>query len=298
MNSSLKWDDLRLVLAIAGAGTLSGAGRRLGTSHATVFRRLGQVERRLGARLFDRAKTGYSPTLAGEAIAAAARRIEGEVLEVERRVAGQDLRPSGTVRATTTDTLLAGLLSPIFADFRRACPDIALQVVVSNALFDLSRREADVALRPSEAPPESLVGRKVGTIAQAVYGARNLVAAGGGAPDFQAAEWIGPDERMVYRPLERWLAARGLTGRCRYAVDSVFGMLAAARDGAGLAVLPCYLADGDARLARIGGTIPELATDLWLLTHADLRKTARVRAFLDFVAAAVADRRDRLMGRA
>lgn len=296
MNKHLAWDDLRLVLAVAASGSLSGAGRRLGTSHATVFRRLGKVEQRLGARLFERAKTGYLPTTAGEAVAAAARRIEAEVLQVERRVAGQDLRPSGTLRATTTDTLLFGLLSPIFARFRGTFADISLEVAVANEVFDLSKREADVAVRPSPAPPESLVGRRIGTIAQAVYGAPDLVAALGDPPALGAAEWIGPDERMLYRPLERWLRAEGLEGRCRYAVDSVFGMLAAARDGAGLAVLPCYLADGDARLARVGETIPALATDLWLLTHPDLRKTARVRAFLDFVAAAVAERRDRLRG--
>ena len=148
MNSNMKWDDLRLVLAIAGTGSLSGAGRRLGLSHATVFRRLGRMEERLGARLFERARTGYAPTLAGEVVAALARRIEGEVLEVERRVAGQDLRPAGTLRVTTTDTLLIGLLSPILVRFRSRFPDISLQVAVANEVFDLSRREADVALRP------------------------------------------------------------------------------------------------------------------------------------------------------
>lgn len=298
MNRHLLWGDLRLILAIAATGTLSGAGRGLGLSHATVFRRLGEVEGRLGVKLFDRARTGYSPTLAGEELAAAARRVEAEVLAVERRVVGQDLRPSGTVRATTTDTLLVGLLSPIFAGFREAYRDISLEVAVSNELFSLSRREADVAFRPSPAPPEALVGRKIGTIAQAIYGHRNLIRTDGGALDVRAAEWVGPDERMAYRALERWMADQGVDERCRYRVDTIFGMLAAARDGAGLAVLPCYLADKDERLVRLGEALPALSTDLWLLTHPDLRRSARIRTFLDFVANAVRNRRATLAGSA
>ena len=96
---------------------------------------------------------------------------------------------------------------------------------------------------------------------------------------------------MAYRPLETWMAAEGHDARCRYRIDSVLGMVAAAGDGAGLAVLPCYLADADARLRRLDAPLPALATDLWLLTHPDLRRAGRVRAFMDFVAAAVQERR-------
>lgn len=296
MNKRPAWDDLRLVLAIAAAGTLSGAGRRLGLSHATVFRRLGDVEARLGVKLFDRARTGYAPTLAGEEIADAARRIEREVAEAERRVAGRDLRPSGTVRVTTTDTLLTGLLSPIFGEFRKAHRDIHLEVAVSNQLFSLSKREADVAIRPSSAPPESLVGRRIGTLAQAIYARSDAIAEHDGEPVDRASEWIGPDEGMAYRALGRWMTEQGLDERCRYRVDTVLGMLAAVRDGAGRAVLPCYLGDAEERLVRLGAPIAALSTDLWLLTHPDLRETARIRVFSDFVSEAVKARRARLAG--
>jgi len=292
MNRELPWDDLRLILAIAGAGSLSGAGRRLALSHATVFRRLAKVEERLGVRLFERARAGYVPTLAGEELAAAARRVEAEVLDVERRVAGRDLRPSGTLRVTTTDTLMVGLLSPIFVDFRKTHREIALEVAISNDVLSLSKREADVAIRPVNRPSEMLVGRKIGVIEQVVYGRRALIPKRGG--DLRAVDWVGPDEAMAYRALDRWMAEEGLDERCRYRVDSLFGMLAAARDGAGLAVLPCYLGEPDRRLVRVGKAIPALATDLWLLTHPDLRKTARIRAFMDFVANAVTDLRSGL----
>ena len=190
MNSALVWDDLRLILAVVEAGTLSGAGRWLGLSHATVYRRLNEIEGRLGVKLFHRARMGYTATLAGEEVTAAARRIETEVLDVERRIVGRDLRPSGTVRVTTTDTLLVGLLSPILADFRNAYPDISLEIAISNELFSLSKREADVAVRPSMTPPDTLVGRKTGTIAQAIYGRKDLIPKKGGDLKIHSMEWV------------------------------------------------------------------------------------------------------------
>lgn len=167
---------------------------------------------------------------------------------------------------------------------------------VTNQLFNLSRREADVAIRPTLAPPEILVGRKIGTIAQAIYGRSDTRSSPEGALDLGAVDWVGPDERMAYRPLESWMAMHGFDERCRYRVDTVMGMLAAVRDGMGVAVLPCYLCDGEERLARLGDTIPELSTDLWMLTHPDLRRVARIRATLDFVARSVKGMHARLLG--
>ncbi|WP_026987256.1 LysR family transcriptional regulator [Fodinicurvata fenggangensis] len=282
-----RWDDLRVVRAIAETGSLSGAGRQLGLSHATVFRRLGETETRLGVRLFERARGGYSPTPAGEDLAATAGRVEAEVLEVERRLAGQDLRPAGSLRVTTTDTLLSGLLSPLFTEFRQAFPEIALEVALSNNLFNLSRREADIAIRPAQDPPDTLVGRRIGVIAQAVYGHTELLEGHSETYDLMSFSWIGPDEVMGYRPLERWMERQGLQPCCHYRLDSLLAMTAAARDGAGLAVLPSYLGDSAPELRCLGAPIPELATDLWLLTHPDLRRVARIRAFLDFIAEAV-----------
>lgn len=296
MNRHLRWDDLKIILAIADTGSLSGAGRRLGLSHATVFRHHSEIETRLGVELFHRARTGYTPTVAGEEVANAARRIEAEVLTVERRVAGQDLRPSGTVRITTTDSLLTGLISPILAQFGQAYPQISLEIAVSNQLFSLSKREAEVAIRPSSAPPEALVGRRVGRIVQAVYAPRDVAAKAGRDVDIHTADWVGPDERMAYRDLDHWLATQGLAPRCRYRVDTVMGMFTAVQSGIGLAVLPCYLGDADPRMVRIGAPVAALSTDLWLLTHPDLRKTTRVRAVLDFIAESIKHLENRLHG--
>ncbi|MEC9481824.1 MAG: LysR family transcriptional regulator [Halomonas sp.] len=288
MNENMmRWDDLRIVLAIAETGSLSGAARRLEVSHATVFRRLGELERRMGARLFERSRNGYTPTLAGEDMADTAGRVAEEVAGAERRLLGQDLALSGTLRITTTDTLLMGLLAPILAEFRTLHPRITLEVAVSNRTLNLTRRDADVAIRPTSSPPETLVGRRVGCIAQAVYVRADL-------PD--ATSWVGPDAHLGYPTLETWMSHHGFDTHVGLRVDSMLGMLAAIKSGLGRGVLPCYLADHEPELRRLDKPIPELATDLWLLTHPDLRRTARILAFFDFVALSLAAQQACLLG--
>lgn len=296
MDNRINWEDLRLVLAIITEGTLANAGRHLGISYATAHRRLGQIEARIGVTLFNRTRAGNTPTLAAEELAAVARKVEVQVQEAERRVVGRDLRPSGTVRITTLDTLLVGVFSPIFVAFQEAQQDIALNVVVSNELHSLSNREADVAIRPSNAPSESLVGRKIATLAYAAYGLREHIQGMGEIKDLALLDWLGPGDAMIYPELVAWMEKLKLDTRCRYHTSSLLAMHAAVRDGQGLAVLPCYLGDPDPRLMRVTELIPELAVDLWLLTHKDLRKTARIRVFLDFVAEAVKRHRSQLAG--
>jgi len=155
----MEWDDLRIVLAVSREGTLSGAARRLGVTHSTVFRRLGAIEEQIGVRLFERFRDGYVPTPAGETTAETAARLEDEVLTLERRLSGQDLRPSGVVRITTTDTLGTILMRHLQA-MRALHPGIQFEVVISNAMANLTRREAEIAIRPTLEPPESLVGRR------------------------------------------------------------------------------------------------------------------------------------------
>lgn len=284
MYNVLSWDDMCLVHAIADVGTLSGAARALHVSHPTAFRRLNRLERKMGVRFFDRARDGYTATAAAEEVSGLVRRLRTDVLAVERRIVGRDLRPSGTLRITTTDTLLFGWLSPGLREFRRAYPDIRLELVVSNDVFSLSKREADIAVRPAHNPDESLVGRRIGTIAQAPYMAKTLATQVDNTEPLASIDWIGPDESMTYPAYDRWLEQDDLVERCRIRVNSVYGMLSAARAGLGVSVLPCYLGENDEQLSRVGGAIPSMATDLWILTHPDLRKTERIRVFLDHVA--------------
>lgn len=305
MQEHIGWEDMRLVLAIGSAGTLAGAARSLGIDHSTAFRRLGGLEEKLGVRLFHRARGGYAPTPAGEAALAAAERMETELSGLERLLAGQDLRPSGTVRVTTTDTLVE-VLTPCFAAFRRAFPEIVLEVVVTNAFLTLTKRDADIAIRPAAAAPETLVGRRAVTIATAVYAASGTFRDADGTgrrarPDLSDPaehDWVGPDESLAHIGFAKWLRATVPASRVAYRSNTLLGLRAAVRAGLGLAALPCFLADPDPGLRRVCPVMPELATGLWLLTHADLRKVARIRAFLDFMADEIVRLRPRFEGEA
>lgn len=295
--SALAWNDFELVLAIATAGSLSGASRTLGVSHATVFRRLGEIERRLGMALFERSRTGYQPTLAGEELADTARVMDEAALAAERKVAGRDLEPTGEIWTTTTDSLLMGLLAPLFTEFRHRYPGIVLDVAVSNQLFNLTRREADVAIRPSNRPPENLIGRPLTTIGQAVYGHRSLGLTPGASIESLASQpWIGAGPRLTDSALDPWMEKHALKASCIYRVDTLVSILSAVRSGMGLAVLPCYLADDDPDIVQLTSPIPELQYGLWFLMHPDLRGVVRIHALMDFLTEAVRAQKQRLAG--
>jgi len=279
------WDDYRYLLAVAEEGTISAAGRRLGVSHPTVHRRMRMLEARLGTRLFDRRGNRYVLTPAGEDALTTARELSERFDTLERHLAGRDIAPSGTVRLTAPDTLAEYLLPEILSDVRRAAEQVALEVVVTNQFLPLTRREADIALRASDAPPETLVGRIVGRIGVAPYGQRERYG-GAAAADLVPAEeaWIGYDDSLSHLKSARWLEREVPSGRVVYRANSLLGILGAARAGIALALLPCFLGDPDRRLVRLQGPIAELEMPLWVLIHRDLRDVPRIRAVADALA--------------
>jgi DNA-binding transcriptional LysR family regulator len=294
----IAWDDFRLIRAIAEARSLAGAADMLGVNHSTIFRRLGTLEAGLGTRLFERARAGYAPTAAGEEMVRVAERMADEIVTLERRITGQDLRPSGDLRVTTNDTLLMHLLTPLLVEFRRHYPEIRLEILVSNASLNLSKRDADVAVRATAHPPETLIGRRVAAIGWAVYGRPGLL--GEAAFDLARARdyaWIGFADNFAHLPPADWLHAHVGDERVMYRVDTVLGLAEAAQAGAGLALLPCFIGAATPGLERLFE--PDLGSEsgLWLLTHPDLRGTARVRAFMEHMGRELARRRPMIEGR-
>jgi molybdate transport repressor ModE-like protein len=296
MQGRIALEDLRLVHAIGTAGTLAGAARRLGVDHSTAFRRLGQLEQRLGARLFERARVGYTPTPAGEAAVVAAAELLDSLEKLEHRLAGEDLRPAGMVRVTTTDTLL-DFLSPALAAFRSAHPEITLEVAAENAFLTLTKRDADIAVRPSLTVPEHLVGRRIAALATAPYASREYMARRSGTVDLREHHWIAPDENLRHLGSARWIARELPPARIVLKGTSLLALVAAARAGIGVAPIPCYLGDADRRLVRLAAPIPEMSSALWLLTHPDLRRVARVHAVMEFLAPLLGEKRGLLEGR-
>jgi DNA-binding transcriptional LysR family regulator len=295
----LSWDDFRFVKAIAEARSLANAGAQLRINHSTVFRRLGQIEQHLGTRLFERGRAGYALTPCGAQMVSLAERMWADINDFERRVTGQDPRPSGELRITTSDSLLRHLLSEVFVAFRRAYPEIVLDIVVSNRGLDLTKREADVAVRAVYHSPEPLAGAKVAPIGWAVFGAPSLVSKPfDPVRDGRRHDWIVFADTVSIARATKWLQQHADESRIVYKNNTMVGLAEAAAAGVGLALLPCYIGTVVPGLAQLSQPLPDLESELWLITHPDLRNTARVRAFLDFCADEIAKRRHTLEGAA
>ena len=204
-DAQVHWDDLRYALAVARARTLSAAAEALGVSHTTVGRRLRALEEHLGLRLFDVGAEGYTATDAGRDLVAVAERMETETLSFEGRVFARDERLTGALRVSTME-LVFRMFREVFTSFVARHPGVALTVSATDDEVSLTRREADVALRLNNTPPEHLVGRRVGRVQFGVYAARSLVARVGADAPLGAYPWIHWDERLDMRWLDAWLA--------------------------------------------------------------------------------------------
>ncbi len=304
--AELDWSDLRHALAVAEAGSLAGAARQLGVNHSTVLRRLDALEQRLGARLFDRKRSGYRPTDAGAAVLAHARHMADRVDEIERQVLGRDRELTGLLRVTTAFVIMAHLLPEPLAAFARAFPGIEVEVVENAFLVDLSRRrpevtsaalaqrEADVALRLSTHVAEHLVGRNLGMTHCRVYALRGAE----GLPQsvqpltmlVREAPWVAFERDQHHRVYDRWMRAQVDGAQVRVRVDIFNATAAMLRTGIGVGVLPTFMEASHPELVAVSDPIPELAAPIWMLTHPDLRQTARVRAFIQHVGDALTER--------
>ncbi len=294
---SLAWTDLQHVLAVADAGSLAKAAKSLGVNHTTVLRRVSAFEKSLGMKLFARSPSGYTLTAAGEEIAAAARAMAETVDSIERTVAGRDLRLTGNVRVTTTDTLAASLLLPILAAFSEEHAGIQLELSTQIQMVNLSKRVADIAVRPTKTPPPTLVGRRCATVAYALYASPRYLAKNPARRALDHHAWITPDDNLAGTSVAAWIATNIEVPpviRC----DTFMSLLYAAAAGFGVVALPCFVGDTHAGLRRVRGVIDEMAIDLWVLTHADLRGAARIRAVTEHVANELAKKRDLIEGRA
>ena len=272
----MQWDDLRIFLAVARDGTISGAAKRLDVQHSTVSRRIRALEQRFKARLIDRKRSGYELTDAGEALQLVAERMEAGVLEAEGAIAGREERPAGELRVSAINNMASSVLMRLFTGFSEKYPEIELHVQVSNRYVSLAERQADVAIRLTNRPPETLVGTLLTQVASTVYGERGYLGrlrAGRAEP-----RWLGIECCAFH---QSWTRQACPSQDHRFFVDDTLLTREALVQGIGLAYLPCFMGDADARLER--HRPPERAHDLglWLVYHPDLRRSKRVRLFRD-----------------
>jgi DNA-binding transcriptional LysR family regulator len=283
------WDRLRVVLALRRGGTLSAAARALRVDHTTIARRLEGFERDLGAPLFERSPEGFAATPLGEEVLAAAERMEGEITGLLRRLDGAAGGLTGLVRLTTTPHLASSLFAPALGGFLSAHPGLQMELVGDSRSLDLSRREADLAVRMSRPEVPGLVARRLGEIAFACY-----TAASDPRP-FEAQHFLAYEDASGNAPLQRHLAGLVPPERMVLRSNTMQTLLEAARAGLGCVMLSCFYGERDLALRRVPSPRAMPPVTLWLLYHEDLRRSPRVRAAVAFVDEVIATNRAALL---
>lgn len=281
------WDDLKHFLAVARHGSTLAAAKALGVSQSTVHRRLIALEKSLGRQLVKRHATGYRLTELGEQLRPDAERVETAITALERHLAASETELAGTIKVTCPEPLVYRIARSQLLDlFRARYPRLNVEFVMSDRYLDLSKGEADVAIRAGEMVDETLFGRKISDSPWAVYGSRSYVERHGRPErieDLNRHSLIGFDGALSDHRAARWLRKVAPDAKIVARNNSIPGLVYAVKSGLGLAPLPVALVGSEIQLTRVLGPIPELATSWYLLTHPDLRRTPRVRAFFDFL---------------
>jgi DNA-binding transcriptional LysR family regulator len=289
----MDWDDVRLFLSVARTGTSRAAAKDLGIDQSTVSRRLKRFEQDAGVQFFER-DAGLHLTEAGHEMLDVAERIESEFALLARQVLGRDTRLSGRIRVSIPDFMVAPL-APIVSDFGQRYPGITLEMRVDNGYVNLTHREADVALRLGTTAPDFLVGRRIASAPAAIYGAPPYLARQPSPINPSTLEWISWEEAWRTIPPERWIAANVPPAQVRARVNTNHAIADLVAAGLGVAFMLCYTGDADARVCRVGEPF-DFGLSLWLLTHEDVRRTARIAAFMRFVGDALASERATIEG--
>ncbi|HDW2023270.1 TPA: LysR family transcriptional regulator [Enterobacter ludwigii] len=296
-SQNFSWDDLKTVMAIGEHGNLSRAADALGINHSTLFRRLGAIETSLALALFLRRRTHYVPTKAGTALIALGHRIEEDIHYVLQNIEEDECGFSGEIRVTTSDALLQDYLNPLIASFSRVNPHITFQVSTGNESVNLFDGGADIAFRATRDIPEHLSGRKVGSAFWAVYGLReqwekkqvNAMA-------LTEHRWVSFHYAMSKLNAFLWIEKNIPEKNITFRGDSVLSVASAISSGIGIGLLPCMHGNQIDKLAQISPIAEGLGEDIWLLAHPDVRKSAKIREFMNHCSHYLAENRKRIFG--
>ncbi|MEM9726751.1 MAG: LysR family transcriptional regulator [Pseudomonadota bacterium] len=291
----MDWEDVKTFAEVAKDGTVRAAAKTLGVHHSTVSRRVERLESALAARLFDRHPEGYVLTEAGVQLSKAASEASEVFRVAERQIAGGDTTLSGRVRITMAEPVAVSCFAPRLPAFFERYPDLDLEICITGDILDISRGDAEVAVRMDNNPPETLVGKRLFPYFETVFASPaylEKVRSPGGA---ESARWLGwGAEEAVFRESVKDTEFSNAPVWGVYANLSM--QAAAARAGLGLAMLPCVTGDQDPELIRATCRKPRPARDIWILTHPDLRRVARVRAVMEFAEATLRETRPYFTG--
>jgi len=279
----LSASDLEVVLALARAGTLADAGERLALDASTVFRTIQKVEKGLGQRLFERSRAGYMPSELAQELASHGEQMEAQLEAARSALQLKPEQVSGSVRITTTDTVLHGLVAPALKQLQAIHPLLGFDLHSGNELASLTRRDADIAVRATKRPPLHLVGKHIGPIRVALFSAKK-----GGVKSFDAtvaaqASWIAPDDALPEHPSVVWRKKHFPKVAPRYRVNSILTVAELVAQGLGIGVLPVFLTKARTDLRQLTDVLDECQTELWLLTHTEARHLRRVSAVYGYL---------------
>lgn len=279
--------DLATVLALTRGGTLAAAGERLGVDASTVFRALQRVERGLGRTLFERSRAGYRPNELAQALAAQAEQVEAAIEAARSAAAAEPAQVAGSVRITTTDTVLHGLVAPALRAFAAQHPMLGFELHTGNELANLTHRDADIAVRATKRPPQHLVGKVLGPIRVALYASRRGSVKRYEQVEDGGADWVAPDDALPEHPSVLWRKRHFPKQAPRWRVTSIQSVMEAVALGLGVGIVPLFLAQGRRDLLQLTEPIDECETELWLLTHTESRHLRRVSAVYAHLAQAI-----------
>ena len=277
----MDWEDVKTFAEVARDGTVRSAAKALGVHHSTISRRVERLEKALSVRLFDRRPEGYALTEAGEHLVGAANDVEDIFTAAQRKIAGTDDAPCGKVRITMAEPIAVHSFAPALPEFFQQYPELDLEIRVSYELLNLSRGDAEIAVRMDNNPPESLVGKRLFPYYETAFASPEYLARLRDPSSGAEARWLGWGEGdAAYRERIQHTEFANAPIWGTYANMSL--QIAAAKAGLGLALLPCFVSWLHPDLTSATKQKPQPARDIWLLTHPDLRRVARVRAVMDF----------------
>ncbi|MGR3662013.1 MAG: LysR family transcriptional regulator [Paracoccaceae bacterium] len=288
MHNRENWDDLRYILAVAEAGSVSAAARQLKVNHATVLRRVAAFEERHGAEIFDKTTRGY--TIRGDRLRVidAAREVENAALAVSRVISGAQAPLRGVVRVTSTDTFCHYVLPPIISRLQQGAQELRIEILSTNAHLDLAQLHADITVRPAVTLGDDLRGHAPAQLGFDVY-------AKPGSPD---DKWLALSGPIARSRVTNWIADNVAPEAITGAGDSFPTLKELAATGMGQAIIPCVLGDADPRLERRRGRVSVMPINIWVASHTDLVDVPRIRIVRDQLTEAIAAEAPRLAGTA
>jgi len=280
---NINWEGLQYCLAVIREGSISRAAKKLQVNHTTVSRRITALETELNVRIFDRSTAGWLLTPLGEAILPSAQNMEEEFFNLSRIALADQSELTGSLRVTAIEGLFHQILIGPLSEFSNRYPEIDLDIMSTVTTLDLAAHEADIAFRITNQPPPDLVGKKIGDLAFAVYSTHELLAKWKESPDdISCIAW-----HEIGAEMPSWIQNNFPNMRVRFRVNSLNLLMGMVKRGVGFAVLPCALGDLEPTLTRVFDTHAKESVGFWVLSHIDLRTTARIRIFRDFMIDAI-----------